>query len=146
MERTQVSQSVFVLKFFMGWNLWAYVGIAATVLAVVSGYAYYKGSISRAEEVGRLNTEIVGLKKDIREADAKTLTCQGILDEQNLKIQGWKDEADLRIAEAVKAAQAARVVAQGYKDKARELAQRTPSKSCDEAAQRFRQQLEGERK
>lgn len=135
-----------VIKLFSGWGLWAYVAVAAAVLASVGGYAYYRGAISQAEKVGRLTATIAKLEADVRDANTKTKTCQASIETQNARIEAWKTEADLRIAEAAKAAQAARAVAQTYKDKARQLSQRTPSRSCEEAANRFRQQLQDERK
>lgn len=137
---------VAVIKLLSGLGLWAYLGIAAAVLASVGGYAYYRGAISQAEKVGRLTAEISKLKSDVQAADGKTIACHAVITAQNDKITRWKEEADLRIAEAAKAAQAARIVAQTYKDRARNLSQQRPSRTCEEAAQRFRQQLQSERK
>lgn len=142
-----------MLKFFTGWSVWAYAGLFAAVLASVGAFAYHRGAISQAEEVGRLTgkigalvTENTRLNADVAEADARTVTCQTKIKAQNDAIALMKEEADTRIREAAKAAAAARAVAQTYKDRAKRLSQQMPSKSCDEAAEKFRQQLEGERK
>ena len=140
---------------FAAWNLKAglvALGIFATVMAAVGAFAYHRGAISQAEEVGRLNgkigelvTENTRLNADVAEADAKTETCQANIQAQNDAFALMKEEADTRMREAAKAAAAARKVAQTYKDRAKKLSQQAPSKSCEEAAERFREELRLER-
>lgn len=144
-----------VKALFVAWQLKNYLialAAVAALLAVVGGYGYHRGAISQAEEVGRLNgkigelgAEITRLKADVAEADAKTLTCQNKIGEQNAAIAQWKAEADQRIRDAAKAAAAARATAQTYKDRAKKLSQQTPSKSCAEASARFIERLRRER-
>lgn len=106
--------------------------------AVIGGFAYHRGALSNAKEIGRLEIE-VATEKD------KNTTCINLGKEQNLKIEQMRQEAERRSKEAQEAFKVAKELADTYKKRSILLAQRTPSRTCGEAANKLREQLRIER-
>lgn len=135
----------FVMKLFAGWSVWAYVGLFAAVLAAVGGFAYHRGAISQAAEVGRLNGEITKLDADVAAAEAETATCNADITDANNRLKKVRDEAEERMREAAVAATKARAEAKKHERALAAIIAEGPSSSCDEEAERFREDLRKER-
>lgn len=112
--------------------------VLASYTAIVGGFAYHKGAMSKAEEIGKLEANLQ-TEKDNHAA------CTAMGREQTRGFLKMQEDAERRSAAAAKAAEQARAVAGEYKKRAIQIGRMKPSASCGEAAQRLRDQLRIER-
>ena len=112
--------------------------VLASYSAVLGGFAYHKGAMSKAEEIGTL-------KANVQTEKDNYTACSLIASEQTARFKQMQEDAERRSAEAAKAAEQARLIASSYKKKAILISRMKPSTSCGEAAGRLRDQLRIER-
>lgn len=129
---------------FVAWQLKNYliaIAVVAALLAVVGGYGYHRGAISQAKEVGELNGKISKLEADIDSEKAATASCQADIEDQNKRLDMLADEAAKAKKEAAVAAARARLAAKAQRERVSAIISEPASSSCDEEAERIREDL-----
>lgn len=112
--------------------------VAATYTAIVGGFAYHRGALSNAKEIGELTVKLTA-EQDSNKA------CIDIGKKQTDSFKQMQADAERRAEEARKIAEQSRLLADAYRKKATLIARMKPSTSCGEAAGRLRDQLRIER-
>lgn len=133
-----------IKSLFAAWNLKASLlalAILAALLAAAGGYGYHRGAISQAKEVGELNGKINKLEADVSREKGTTAACEADITEQNKRLDTLANEAAKAKKEAVVAAARARLLAKKQRERVSAIISEPPSASCDEEAERIRDDL-----